>query len=56
MYYLIGKRKSGQEIRRSYDNINIAKFEFDVTKCVSEYLVLSEETNGYKQLDLYVKG
>lgn len=56
MYHLVGKRTNGKDIRREYENINVAKFEFDVTKCVSEYLVLSEESSGYKQLDLYVKG
>ncbi|MGL5715200.1 MAG: hypothetical protein ACRCX2_19440 [Paraclostridium sp.] len=56
MYYLVGKRISGQDIRKKYNDINVAKFEFDATKCVSEYLVLSEENTGYKQLDIYVKG
>lgn len=54
MYYLRGKRKNGVEINREYEDINVAKFEYEVTKCVSDYLVLSDERKGYIQLDLYV--
>lgn len=58
MYKLQGMRLKGIEIDREYTDLNVAKFEFDVTKCVSSYLVLYKAINGsdeLEQLDIFVK-
>lgn len=57
MYVVEGKKLKGNSFRWTYKDadINIAKFEYDVTQLVSSYVVLAEEKEGlYNQLDVYI--
>lgn len=57
MYVIQGVKIKGNEFKWYYNDLNIARFEFDITKCVSQYMVLSKEDCGlYEQLDLYYRG
>lgn len=54
MYKLIGLRKNGMEVRKEYDNKNVALFEFEVTQTVAKKLELFEndvliDSYEYKQ-------
>lgn len=54
MYKIIGERESEKEINIQYDNIDIAKFEYEyfipVVKWIGLYEVLTD-----KKIELYVK-
>lgn len=57
VYVIQGVKIKGNEFKWYYNDLNIARFEFDITKCVSQYMVLSKEDCGlYEQLDLYYRG
>lgn len=57
MYVVQGQKLRGNSFKWYYEDLNIAKFEYDITKCVSSFIVLSKEDCGlYEQLDLYVRG
>ena len=57
MYVVQGQKLKGNSFKWYYEDLNIAKFEFLITKCVSSFIVISKENEGlYEQLDLYVRG
>lgn len=57
MYKIEGLRLNGNEFKKEYIDKNVALFEFDVTRNVSQYLVLYEiKGNSMQQIDLYIGG
>ena len=56
MYVVEGQKLKGNSFKWTYTDINVAQFEYNVTKIVSAYVVLAEENEGlYNQLDIYVR-
>lgn len=57
MYRIEGLRKSGKEFVNELSDYNIAKFEYDCVKCVTQWVTLYE-VNGdnMNQLDVYIGG
>lgn len=57
MYRIEGLRKSGKEFTNELSDYNIAKFEYDCVKCVTQWVTLYE-VNGdnVSQLDVYIGG
>ena len=52
-----GMKTSGKEVNKTYDDLNVAKFEFECMQLnnISQYLVLYKtEGTGMEQLDLYI--
>lgn len=43
MFFLKGTRTNGHTVDKSYEDESIARFEFDVTKCVASDLILLDE-------------
>ena len=57
MYVIQGMKRSGKEVNKTYDDLNVAKFEFECMQLnnISQYLVLYKvEDTGMEQLDLYI--
>ena len=57
MYKIQGMKTSGKEVNKTYDDLNVAKFEFECMQLnnISQYLVLYKtEGTGMEQLDLYI--
>ena len=57
MYRIQGLKTSGREVNKTYDDLNIARFEFECMQLnnISKYLVLYEvENDNLKQIDLYI--
>ena len=57
MYKIQGLKASGREVNKIYDDLNIARFEFECMQQnnISKYLVLHEvENDNLKQIDLYI--
>lgn len=58
LYFIEGKKNRGlrKEFTKDYDNLNIAKFEFDCSKCVSEYVTLYKriDIENVKQIDIFI--
>ena len=57
MYIIQGMKTSGKEVNKTYNDLNIARFEFECMQQnnISKYLVLYEvENDSLKQIDLYI--
>ena len=57
MYIIQGMKTSGEEVNKTYDDLKVAKFEFECMQLnnISQYLVLYKiEGTGMEQLDLYI--
>ena len=57
MYIIQGMKTSGKEVNKTYDDLNVAKFEFECMQLnnISKYLALYEmENDNLKQMDLYI--
>ena len=57
MYKIQGLKTSGREVDKIYDDLNVAKFEFECIQLnnISKYLALYEvENDNLKQIDLYI--
>ena len=57
MYKIQGLKASGREVDKTYDDLNVARFEFECMQLnnISQYLVLYEvENDNLKQIDLYI--
>lgn len=57
MYVIQGMKTRGKEVNKTYDDLNVAKFEFECMQLnnISQYLVLYKvECTGMEQLDLYI--
>lgn len=57
MYKIQGLKVSGREVNKTYNDLNIARFEFECMQQnnISKYLVLYEvENDNLKQIDLYI--
>lgn len=49
MYKIIGIRKNGSEVNRTYEDLKIAQFEFELTQTVAKDLKLIDENNNIIQ-------
>lgn len=57
MYIIQGMKTSGKEVNKTYDDLNIARFEFECMQLnsISQYLALYKtEGTGMEQIDLYI--
>ena len=57
MYLIQGMKTSGKEVNKTYDDLNVARFEFEYMQLnnISQYLVLYKvEGTGMEQIDLYI--
>ena len=57
MYIIQGMKTSGKEVNKIYDDLRIAKFEFECMQLnnISQYLDLYKvDNNEIEQLDLYI--
>ena len=57
MYKIQGLKSSGREVNKIYDDLNVAKFEFECMQLnnISKYLALYKvENDSLKQIDLYI--
>ena len=57
MYIIQGMKTSGKEVNKIYDDLKVARFEFECMQYnnISQYLVLYKvEGTGMEQLDLYI--
>ena len=57
MYKIQGLKTSEREVNKTYDDLNVARFEFECMQQnnISKYLVLYEvENDSLKQIDLYI--
>ncbi|GAA0092952.1 hypothetical protein UT300009_29820 [Paraclostridium bifermentans] len=54
MFFLRGTRKNGHSVEKSYEDESIARFEFDVTKCVASDLILLDEDKVIEEYHLEI--
>ena len=55
MFVVEGQKLRGNTFKWTYENKNVAMFEYDISKVVCSYIVLAEEKEGlYNQLDIYI--
>ena len=57
MYVIQGMKTRGKEVNKTYDDLNVARFEFEYMQLnnISQYLVLYKvEGTGMEQIDLYI--
>lgn len=59
LYFIEGKKNRGlrKEFTKYYNDLNVAKFEFDCSKCVSEYVTLYQriDLENVKQIDVFIE-